>query len=764
MKKTISFCITCLAVTLFCCKAHADKAIGSWNAYPAYTDITKIEHAGNMVFVLASDGLYSYTISDRSIQTYDKTKTLSDCSIGNIAWCKQEKKLLVMYDNYNIDLLETNGNTTNLSDYYNKSMTVDKTVNNIDMNGQYAYLSTGFGILKIDMRNATIADTYNLGMKVNATTIIDNTLFAATTTGIYKGRLDDNLADKAKWTKSCSKSFTDLMSLNGSLIGTNNGELCTVDPDNDSWKAFYTPWFNKIAKETDRMVLYGRTNTYIIYSPEKRQSIPMMISGIAYSPSDDTYWLTDSDGKLGNGTIDSDGTVNMSLTSIAPDGPKYNFFGFMRFVNGKLYTCGGLGSPERKACIQVYDQNNGWNTFSDDFAATLDYRYNGAISLDVDPKNPEHVIMGSQAGMYEFDDGKLSNIFTIDNSPLQGAKTVKENTKKNYTIVSSVRFDGDGRLWCTNSVAPSVSLFEYNNGKWESHHHKELINNENYSLSNMVGIIFDKHRDLMWFGSNDWRKPALICYQPSTDGIRLYNNFKNQDGTAITAEYVNSVAEDNEGNIWIATAAGPLMLAASTIEAGDDYFTQVKVPRNDGTNYADYLLSGLRISTIAIDGAGRKWFGTQDNGVYLISSDNMTQLEHFNKSNSPLLSDAIESIAIDENTGEVFFGTDKGLCSYMGDASLPADKMTKDDVYAYPNPVRPDYTGLITVKGLTLDADVKIVTVNGTLVAEGRSNGGMFTWDGRDKKGRRVASGVYMVQTATSDGSKGTVCKIAIIN
>lgn len=121
-------------------------------------------------------------------------------------------------------------------------------------------------------------------------------------------------------------------------------------------------------------------------------------------------------------------------------------------------------------------------------------------------------------------------------------------------------------------------------------------------------------------------------------------------------------------------------------------------------------------------------------------------------------------IAIDGQTGEVFIGTDRGLCSYMGDATDPAEEMEKDNVYAYPNPVEPGYTGLITVTGLSFDADVKVTTASGALVASGRSNGGTFTWDGRDSRGRRVASGVYSVVTAKSDGSKGTVCKIAIIN
>ena len=120
-------------------------------------------------------------------------------------------------------------------------------------------------------------------------------------------------------------------------------------------------------------------------------------------------------------------------------------------------------------------------------------------------------------------------------------------------------------------------------------------------------------------------------------------------------------------------------------------------------------------------------------------------------------------MAINTATGELFIGTDLGLCSYMTDATTAAGTMSKDNVYAYPNPVVPDYEGPITIVGLSLNADVKIMSSSGKLVAEGRSNGGAFTWDGHDKSGKRVASGIYMVASATSDGKKGTVCKIAFI-
>lgn len=274
--------------------------------------------------------------------------------------------------------------------------------------------------------------------------------------------------------------------------------------------------------------------------------------------------------------------------------------------------------------------------------------------------------------------------------------------------------------------------------------------------------MFDS-RGLMWFVNNDWRTPSAYCYQPSTSNMNSYTTFVNQDGTSITITYVRCVTEDKNGDMWIGTNQGPLLLEQTKLTDTNPLFTQVKVPRNDGTNYADYLLSGVDISCIAIDGGNRKWFGTYGNGVYLISSDNIQQLQHFTSENSSLLSNNIHSIAINDNTGEVFISTENGLCSYMSDASIPSEKMDKDNVYAYPNPVKPDYTGLITIVGLSNNADVKIATSNGVLVAEGRSNGGTFTWNGNDKSGKRVASGIYMVEAATETGEKGTVCKIAIV-
>ena len=330
-------------------------------------------------------------------------------------------------------------------------------------------------------------------------------------------------------------------------------------------------------------------------------------------------------------------------------------------------------------------------------------------------------------------------------------------------LVNGIKYDQQGRLWVLNSQAKDVNLLLLTkDGEWEDHHQKLLDDGNGVAWGGLRNMIFDS-RGLLWFVNTSWVGQTVFCYSIDTDQMVAYSSFVNQDGTRYNPNFVYCVAEDKEGNIWVGTDLGPFYIDKSEVGQGSVTFQQVKVPRNDGTNYADYLLSGVSVSHIAIDGGNRKWFATNGIGAFLISADNMTQVCHLSTDNSPLLSDQIYSVAINHQTGLVYFLTDNGLCSYRSDATAPTQEMTKDNVYAYPNPVTSDYTGLITIVGLSYDADVKITTSSGVLVAEGRSNGGSFTWDGKDQKGRRVASGVYMVITATSKGEKGTVCKIAII-
>ena len=673
-KRIYILIFTCLLFVLpLSCFANAT---GTWKNYMAYSNVQWIEKGGNMLYVLASNDLYSYNEKDNSIQTFDKVNGLNDTDIEFIAWNNVAKCLVIAYSDQNIDLLTQKGEIISLSDYYRKTMTANKKINNLYIEGQYCYVSTGFGILKINVSKAEISDTYNLGFNVNYTYIEGNYIYAASNEqGLFRALLSDNLLDRNNW----------------------------------QWVGNYVAQNKTIAPE-----------------------------------------------------------LLEKVKGLQPGGPKYNRFFFMQYLNNRLYTTGGAFEPgaiglNQPGTIQVL-KNGEWDIYQDELDKITGYYYHDMNCLAVDPKNPEHVFAGGRAGLYEFLNGKLKRYFNKDNSLLRPSVHKGIELGNDYVVIQGLVFDRKNNLWILNSGTKTTSLLKLSPDGTMTDYSKPELMNKGLSLHVMRRPILDS-RGLIWFINSHYEAPGLFCYNPETDKLNVYNNFKNQDGSSIMVIQMRCVVEDAYQNIWVGTNVGPLRLTTEQMKnPSEAIFEQIKIPRNDGTNLADYLLAGVDISCMAIDGGGRKWFGTNGNGVYLISADNMKQVQHFLSDNSKLISNNIESIAINDKTGEVFIGTDKGLCSYMSDATKPSDNPGGEETYAYPNPVRPNYTGLITVVGLAFNSDVKIVTTNGVLVAKGTSNGGTFTWDGNDLNGKRVASGVYMVQTSDQEGNNGTVCKIAIVN
>lgn len=663
-----------IALMTFAMETHAQ-----WKAYLSYYEPKEIEQANDgIIYVLASGGLFSYSTQDQEVRTYDKTTLLSDCQISHIAWCKSAKKLVIAYDDYNIDLLSQNDDVVNMPAYMNTSMTVDKTINSVDIHGNDAYISTNFGIVRLNVANASFTDTYQLGFRVDYSYIENNYIYAASSSkGLYRAELTSNLLNPGQWTH----------------IGNFTARTKTMDAD-----------------------------------------------------------------------------LLAIVNKVKPEGPKYNNFGFLKMHKGRLYSCDGgfdlINDRFYPGAIQVLN-NTTWTIYQDDITKSTGINYQDVMSLDIDPHDENHVMAGAKSGVYEFRNGKFIKLWNDANSPIESFN----KQSRDYEMMLSVMFDSDGNLWALNSQAPTQSIIEYTkDGQWVSHKHDELMKlkylfPEPQSLGFMQGLMTDS-RGLIWFVNNYWGLPSFYAYQSDKDIITSFvTPYVNEDGTEISnISFVRCIKEDKDNNMWIGTDKGPFMITPEQITASSPVYTQVKVPRNDGTNYADYLLSGVDTRCIYIDSSNRKWFGTTGNGLYIIDSDNITTLAHFTQENSKLLSNNILSLAFNESTGEMYIGTDRGLCSYTSHFADNSQGMTKDNVWAYPNPVRPGYSGPITITGIENNATVKIVTSNGTLVNEGTAENGQYKWYGLNRNGQRVASGVYMVEIATSEGEKGVVCKIAIVN
>ena len=429
------------------------------------------------------------------------------------------------------------------------------------------------------------------------------------------------------------------------------------------------------------------------------------------------------------------------------------------------------GASNGKSVMLSSLKNGVWNKLNPIKVDIHNNSYKSLIEpygMAIDPFDSEKIWFGSFfEGIYCIKNGKQIQKIDHLNSPMYLDFVV---------CVSDLKFDKEGNLW--------FSFYNFNKTTYAPLYilPKDKLYKENLTADDFISIdlgnfattygsqlCISKDGRYVLLGSNMWKSKLAIIDTNGTltdisdDRVAIVSTYNDQDGKNFDIGYINSIKEDN-GKYWLATNVGVgLINNIKAAFSGNVVVNRVKVPRNDGTNLADYLLDGVSVNDIAIDGANRKWFGSSTSGLYLTSSDGSEILEHFSTENSPLTSDEITSVACSTDDNRVFIGTKKGTLVYESDAA-PAQN-DYSDVYAYPNPVRPDYSGHITVAGLMDNSLVKITDSMGNLVYSGRSTGGMFVWDGLNSEGSRVNTGVYYVFASQNenDKSSGCVTKILVV-
>ena len=413
-------------------------------------------------------------------------------------------------------------------------------------------------------------------------------------------------------------------------------------------------------------------------------------------------------------------------------------------------------------------ENNVWknitNTEIESSLGAIKVQDFSAIAVDPDD-NKHFYVTSANSGIYEFRNDQYFMHYDRYNSNIETALNIQEDF---YQWTDNGILDNNKNLWMTNDLVTSgIKVFKAD-GKWSKLDFsgvrskqslgKILISNQNtnqkwvLSRRHYPGIcIFDDNGTID--NQSDDKSTFLTTFNYSTsDGIK-----------SITPQFYFSIEQEKNGTIWVGTNEGPLLFNSPS-KAFDANFncSRIIIPRNDGTGLGDYLLEDQAIKAIAIDGANRKWLGTELSGVYLMSENGQETIYHFNTNNSPLTSNDILSIAINPVTGEVFFGTGSGLISFQSDAANAENAFKK--VHAYPNPVRENFSGLITITGLVENSHVKITDVSGNLVCETTSKGSIATWDGKNKRGEKVSTGVYLAICVSPDGLQSATAKILVIN
>lgn len=755
MRKTYIYIL--LLVAFFQTTLYAQD--WKWKSYLAYYNTTLVAEANNNVFAVADGSLYSYNKEDQSVQTYSKLNGLSDVSITQLGYNADVNTLLIVYDNGNIDLWGEDG-IYNLPFLKNSTVVQDKTVNAITFDGEYAYLASQFGIMVINMQKKEVADTYRIG-NVSSCCVLNNYLYAATEQGIRRGSLNDNLLDAANWTDYSAEVVQDIVAFQNTLCYVISGDGVYYQAEGSSRKWINDAGIKGMKVESGKLLAYTNGKVYIASS----LNTPDQITGLSTiqdvsTLKDNAYWIANAAGGI-LGIQKSGSAYTRILEKTTIDGPKRNMPYFMDFVEGQLLVTGGgrwMDRENNPATFMRY-KDGVWANLDDSSLASkagIDF-CRDFLCVAVDPVDTSHYFIASYGeGLFEFRGMEFQTMYNNDNSPLQ--YVVPDDGKpqpypRHYVRVSGLDFDAAGNLWTVSAGVNEVIQVLQSDGNWVTLRDLPISNSPTTGsllfLSNglLVANIPRASNAGIFVMNNNGTLDA------SDDTYNLYSTLVSTQGEALSASEFYCIAEDKMGSLWVGTNIGPVI----GYNTSDGYrFNRIVL-----FDESDYLLNGERVNCIAVDGGNRKWIGTQNSGVFLVSEDGTEVLENFTTENSPLFSDCIQSIAIHPQSGEVFIGTDKGIISYQGDATEGSEDYTS--VHAYPNPVRPDFDDKVIITGLMDQSEVKITDLAGNLIYRSTCIGGQLTWDCRNAQGRRVATGVYLVLAATPDAKESVVTKIMVV-
>jgi len=763
--------------------AWAQVAMGKWKTHLAYNSVSQVAQSGTKVYAVSEGALFSVDKTDGGLSFYSKLTGLNGSNISKIKFNSSSQELLIIYSDGNIDIIGNSG-ITNMPDLYNKQMSSGKTVNQIQFYQNKAYLACNFGIVVLNLDKKEVADTYYIGsnaseVAVLSTTIHNGTIYALSKSAVYKASATEpQLANYEFWSAASglpgTGDFQNISSFGGKLILLRGGKLYKQE-SNKTWTSFLSDLSpTNFTISNNSLNIFSANETYLVDTLFNSK----MVNGIAnvsdaeYDPSNHTYWLAaNSMGIVSYKQLNSE---TPTVTYFKPTGPAVNSPWDMTFAGKKLFVVpGGRWASQylTDGNIMMYENSTWTNINSKTIQGKTGDPVTDLMNVAVDSTDSKHFFVTSYGtGLYEFKDNAFAHWYNNNNSNLE---TIIPTNPYQYIRLDGAVSDKQGNLLMCNMNVKNGIKVRLANGTWTQLSYPGT--NDKPTLGKI--LISNQNQNQKWIPSVRYT-PGLCVFDDngtlsdqSDDKSVFFSSFiypelDNNGNTklvTITPSFVYTVSQDKNGVVWVGTDQGPFLFNnISKVFQSGYTCSRVKIARADSTNLADYLLVNEKIKAIAIDGANRKWLGTETSGVYLMSENGQKTIQHFTASNSPLLSDNILSIAINPSTGEVFFGTDAGLVSYQSDASEAGESF--NNVHAYPNPVRPNYRGVITIAGLVEKTQVKITDINGNLVCETVSNGSLATWDGKDAHGRRVNTGIYLVICANPDGTQNAITKILFIN
>jgi len=750
--------------------------MGDWRLH--VTTLKAIDVAANesTIYTAFENGLYILDLADEEDKSLmNAINGLSDIQISCLFWDEQEAALYIGYANGNIDKLK-NKRIYNIPAIRIASIPNSKRINRFERNGDFIYVATDFAIAQLNPSKNEIKDTYyptNSLEKINDVAFSNDTIFALAPSRLLYGKLNNPaLPDFSQWstdtrlTTLTTNSYHEIENVEGNLFvlfsnpiyGNDSIYKLTSTGKQLITNGSFSLEIHSINK-LDNQLSVNLDGGFYLYNSVGVQTSSYITNnlGVAISPSRTSknskgIWSSD----LNNGLYFYASEIALKNYPVA--GTKNTAFYSMDWQNGKLAIASGrllLRLPSfSQNGVHLFEDGN-WD-LKDNYSVS---QWQGkdlwdVLDVSINPKNTKEFAIStySKEPLTIFKEDSVL-LFNQTNSTLQ-----LSGINNGWSLVSNVSYDEKGNLWALNGYADNPLNVRDKNGIWKS-----------FDCGLAARNIFTT-KMIIDFNNNIW-------FASLEDGMFGYDYNGTLDNTSddryihlstgsltgdLPSKNVTALAADFDGEIWVGTDSGFGILYSSSnsfeAEGGDYNVQRVKVQFEGNV---EYVLGNTHITDIEVDGGNRKWIATANAGILLLSADGSEILEQFTMDNSPLISDNIFDIKLDQKTGELFIITDKGLVSYRSNASYEDPEYS--EVIVFPNPVRPNYFGPITMQGIRYNSDVKITDVAGNLVYKTTSNGGTASWDGKTIDGQKVATGVYLIWTATNLGKDKKVGKVLVV-
>ncbi|GEQ85042.1 ABC transporter substrate-binding protein [Patiriisocius marinistellae] len=747
-----------------------------WTDYFSYVSIQDISQGNQKVYVAAENAIFIYDLDTQEIETISSVQGLSGESISAIHFSEARNLLLIGYQNGLIEVvnLRQDNDVLKVVDILDKQSIPpnEKTINHFTEYEGIIYISADFGISEYNLERLEFGDSFIIGdfgsrIPISQTTIQEPYIYASSSEGGIRRALlaDDDIIDFEAWETLVSGNYIGVQRFGATVyIANSNNTVSRFNAGNTIEQvASYTS--NIVDFKVNNAVLTV-TNSNAIRAYEQGFLLRSEVTSLqnenyklqaGYSFGDFFYMGTEEQGVF---------RVPFGLNTgeqILPDGPLFNNPFAIDASPGQLWVSFGAvtvsfnPSPTVRRGVSNLKDNTWFNIPHDQLVSDLGVSsVNNIVNVKIDPNDLNSVYFSSfGSGLLNIKNQIPSMLFNERNTPLENPTFVINN----QTVMAGVRiygvdFDREGNLWGVQSLTDDALFRKTPNDQFNLTDVSDISGGRDELAYSDVAI---SREGFIYFGAV---QTGLVGYNPTSGQFNKISEGVGQGN--LPNNDVRSLVFDSQNRLWIGTRAGLRVVfnASSFFDEGEQVESQ-PIIFADEEGVGQELLFEQTITDIEVDGSNNKWIGTATSGVFYVSANGQETLLRFNDENSPLPSNNIQDIAIDEFTGVVYFATLKGLVAYNGTATAPRDNL--EEVFVFPNPVRPQYAGFVTIDGLTENANVKITDIEGNLVYQQTSEGGSVQWDTMAFGRYKVASGVYLVLITSEDALETKIKKIMIV-